>query len=102
MNNDEFKSKLKSWLKDHDSVRGAEWGLEKDDAPNTMKVVVNYTKTIVGKQTNEIISMFKITGSSLTENTEEAISGAVLALNDGLLNIIGSDSEITDDSGRIY
>ena len=101
MSNDEFKTKLKYWLKDYDSVIGAEWSLEKDDAPNTLKVVVNYTKTIVGRQKSRVISMFSITGSSLTENTEKAISGAVVALNDGLLNIIGSDSEITDDSKSV-
>lgn len=102
MDNSVIKTKVVSWLKPDEIVKGAKWSIEEDRTSNSVKVKVSIIKTITDKKSNKDIKTFKIVGSSVTENTEEAISGAVVALNNDLLNILGSDSKKTDDGRRLY
>ena len=86
MENTLFQRKVNQWLTNHDGVKQALWTLkEAADNQDSVIVEVNLIKTIIVRENHFSIA---ITGKSLTENTENAIQNAVIALNEDLLEVL--------------
>ena len=78
MNNSEFKKKLVKWLENEGLIVLGEWDIEE-----TIDSVKIMAKIKIDGEENK--------GCSITENKEETIETAVLALNDQLINKLNED-----------
>lgn len=78
MNKSEFKKKLVKWLENEGLIVLGEWDIEETN--DSVKIM---TKIKIDGEENK--------GCSVTENKEETIETAVLALNDKLMSKLNED-----------
>lgn len=86
MENSTFKKNVKEWLEGTDAVNNAIWTIEKSNEPKSEKITVSIRESFQISEASVLIREIK--GASETEDSEEAIRGAVLALNEELLKLL--------------
>lgn len=86
MEHSTFKKNVKEWLEGTVAVNNAIWTIEKTNEPKSVIISVSIRETFQISEASVLTREIK--GASETEDSEEAIRGAVLALNDKLLNLL--------------
>lgn len=81
-----FEEKVKVWLEGTDAVQNAVWAIKKTSEPESVVITVSIRETFQNNATRVLTREIK--GTSHTEDSEEAICKAVLALNEELLDLL--------------
>lgn len=81
-----FEKKVEEWLEGTDAVQNAVWTISESHEPKSVVITVSIRETFQINATKVITR--EINGTSHTEDSEEAICTAVLALNEELLDLL--------------
>ncbi|MBR3065244.1 MAG: hypothetical protein IKG90_06315 [Bacteroidales bacterium] len=86
MDQSNFEKKVGEWLEGTDAVQNAVWTISESNEPKSVVITVSIRETFQKNATRVLTRDIK--GTSHTEDSEEAICKAVLALNEELLDLL--------------
>lgn len=86
MEHSTFEQKVKDWLEGTDAVKNAIWTIEKSNEPESVVITVSIRESFHNNKASVFTRDIK--GISETEDSEETICKAVLAMNEELLDLL--------------